>query len=206
MIGRRFIARIQWACRLADRNGPTRQSPLLTIGVQPSLREALSKQMWRLRRHSRATIQPLFSGEDWLGKAKRYSAVVFGGRRAAHDFRKIPAWCGDYRHLNRTPLGAFLSRPPDALRLLRNRDEYCEKQHERGRFCSTADRWLHKALEREPLSERRGQDFPDRRPFVSSIDLGILRSFGERIRRRGGRVLQSPANDAARALGLSLAC
>ena len=175
MIGRRFIARIQWACRLADRNGPTRQSPLLTIGVQPSLREALSKQMWRLRRHSRATIQPLFSGEDWLGKAKRYSAVVFGGRRAAHDFRKIPAWCGDYRHLNRTPLGAFLSRPPDALRLLRNRDEYCEKQHERGR-CSTADRWLHKALERQPFPGSRRQRFREglERRSINSIDLGIF--------------------------------
>ena len=36
---------------------------------------------------------------------------------------------------------------------------------------------------------------------INSIDLGILRCFCQRIRRRGRRVLPTPSNDAAGTLG-----
>ena len=41
---------------------------------------------------------------------------------------------------------------------------------------------------------------------INSIDLGILRSFRQRIRRRGRRVLPTPANDIAGTPGFSFAC
>ena len=113
-----------------------------------------------------ATVAPQYSPycfeEADAGRRSnvRRSPLEGGGPLAVSA--RFPRVAKDSRHLKRTLFGAFLSRLPNALRLLRNRDEYCEKQHERERFSSTADQWLHKALERQCLSRGRHQDFPDR--------------------------------------------